>query len=100
MILAETVSIDGGVLLAIMAVFIAAVVVWCFAVFAGFRAAKAAGNGDQRAMLRWVVASVVQVVLVVWTPLVVVAAIVLGLQVYQYRKAKDAAATTEPEGPA
>ena len=38
MILAETVSIDGGVLLAIMAAFVAAVGVWCFAVFVGFRA--------------------------------------------------------------
>ena len=51
-------------------------------------------------MRRWVVASVVQVLLVVWTPLVVVAVIVLGLQVYQYRRAKEAAATTEPGGPA
>ena len=91
MILAETVSIDGGLLLLILGAFLAAVVAWCFAVAVGFRAARQAGAGEAGAMGRWVLAGVFQMGLVAWSPLVVVALVLLGLQVLQYRKARDAA---------
>lgn len=99
MILAETVSIDGGLLLLILGVFLVAVVAWCFAVAVGFRAAKAAGAGDRGAMRRLVLAGVFEVALVAWTPLVVVALVLLGLQVLQYRKARDATGGTKPGPP-
>ena len=100
MILAETVSIDGGVLLLILGVFLAGVVAWCFAVAVGFRAAKQAGAGDKSAMRRFVLAGIFEVALVAWTPLVVVALVLLGLQVMQYRKAKDGARGPAPGGSA
>lgn len=99
MILGETVSIDGGVLLLILGVFLAVVVAWGFAVAVGFRAARQAGAGDKSAMRRLVLAGVFEVALVAWTPLVVVALVLLGLQVLQYRRAKNAANGMTPGGP-
>lgn len=87
-ILAETVAIDGNVLLLVMAVLIAVLALWIFSACIGFRYARAAGWGEDGAMRRWVVAGSLQVLLVVYTPLVVVALVVLGLQVHQYRLAK------------
>ena len=99
MLLAETVSIDGGLLLTILAVLLLAVIAWCFAVSVAFRAAKQAGRGEDGAMTRWVLAGVVEVAMVAWTPLVVVALVFLAIQVFQYRQAREAAGRTAPREP-
>lgn len=93
MILAETVSIDGNLLLLLLAVFLATVALWCFLAIRGFFWAKQAGRGSQRALVWWVVSCVAIVLPLSPSPLVLVPLVLVGLQVRTYRRAKA-------EGPA
>ncbi len=99
MMLAEAVSIDGGVLLAALVVLLALVALWCGLVFLGCRLARGAGRGSRGALVGWVVVAVVEVLpLVVGdSPLLLLGAAVLGVQAWFYVRGKaDASAGEVP----
>lgn len=97
MMLAEAVSIDGGLLLVILFVFLLMVGLWCVVVALGCRWAKQAGQGSRGALAGWAVVAVLEVVPLAlgFTPLLVLAAVVLAFQGWLYARAR---AETMTEG--
>lgn len=61
MILAETVSIDGGALLLILVVLLVLAALWCALMVLGCVWAVRAGRGSRRALTGWVIVSVLEV---------------------------------------
>ncbi len=90
MMLAETVSIDGGVLLLGLLILLAMVALWCALVVLGCRLARRAGQGSRPALAGWVVVAVVEVLPLVtdFSPVLLLAAAVLGVQGWFYRRGK------------
>ena len=59
--LAETVSIDGGALAAILAVLLAGALTWLTMAILGFRWAVKAARGSERARVAWGIAAFVAI---------------------------------------
>lgn len=93
MLLAETVSIDGGLLLLILGVLMGLVAVWVGAAIAGFRYAARAGRGENGAMGWWIVTLVLQGILSAVTlfSIGIVGVVLIGLQVVSFRRARRGA---------
>lgn len=91
MLLAESVSIDGGTLLLILAAMAAMVVAWCALVYAGFRLARSAGEGSGRALAAWVVVAVLHSLplLIPPTPWALVAVGLVALQYRRFQRARS-----------
>lgn len=90
MLLAETVSIDGGTLLLILGVLMAVFALWVGAVIAGFRYAARAGRGEDGAMAWWVASLLVQGIVAAVTLLSVgvVGVLLMGLQAAVFWQAR------------
>jgi hypothetical protein len=97
--LAEAVSIDGGVLLLILVVFVLLFVLWCALVTLGCRWARRAGQGSRRALAGWAVVAVLEVLPFIFdlTPLLLVPLGVLALQARLFIRAKAEATAGDPE---
>jgi hypothetical protein len=90
MVLAETVSIDGGVLLVALVVFGLMVALWCGLVLIGCRWAREAGHGSGRALVGWVVVAVLEVLPLVagFSPVLMVGLAALAVQGWLYLQAR------------
>jgi hypothetical protein len=97
MVFAEAVSIDGGVLLAVLVVFLVLLGTWVGLVVLGCRLARQAGEGSALAPLGWAVVAIVQTLplTVGDTGLLLLALAILGLQVSIYLHARGATDSVE-----
>lgn len=85
-ILAETVAIDGGVLLLVLVVFMVMVATWCGLVALGCFWARRAGLGSRPALAGWMVVVVAQTVplAIEPTPLLLIPVAAAGIQTMLY----------------
>lgn len=90
---AETVAIDGGVLLLVLVVFMVMVVIWCGLVALGCFWARRAGLGSRPALAGWMVVVVAQTVplAIEVTPLLLIPVAAVVIQTLLYIRARGQA---------
>ena len=99
MILAEAISIDGRLIALLLTLFLLVWVAWVTLVCFGFKLARQAGEGDDRARQWWAVVVVLEVVMLLVSPfLLPLGLVAAGLQLWRYRRVR--AARTAPPPPA
>ena len=82
MILAETVSIDGGVVAIILAVVLVWFAAWASALFWGCKLAVRAGRGSQPDLYRWILVAAIGLLLGI--PVLPVTLVVVAVQVWLF----------------